>query len=182
MSVRRRVPLPLAQALGETDLHVYIELGELAAEYQDAFHVASAADPTPQDDSAEDWTGTDRAAVQAHEVDAERVTPVERLWHSVLATGYRLRATFEGWKLFCERRGFPSFENWEHLPGWERRRRALDLASQASFTAEGQLRWLNRIRPAGEPEIAELLITPETVADDMEAIFRDRVVAMCGKL
>ncbi len=106
MSVREFVPL--AQALGETDLHVYIELGELAAEYLDAFHVASAADPTPQDDSAEDWTGTDRAAVQAHEVDAERVTPVEQVvafgaGYGLPLEGPRLRAG----SLFCGPQGLP---------------------------------------------------------------------------
>ena len=111
-----------------------------------------------------------------------RVSASDQLWHLVLDKGYRLRVMWEGWKLFCERRGFPSYESWEPLSGWERLQRALNLASQASFTAEGQLRWLNRIRPTGEPEIAELWITPETVADDLEAIFQDRVVALGGKL
>jgi hypothetical protein len=174
--------MPLAQALGETDCNVYLELVALAADYVDAFHVASASDTTPQDDSAEDSTGADRAAVAASEADSERESASERLWQLVLDKGYRLRVMWQGWKLFCERRGVPSYESWEPMSGWERLQRALDLSSQASFTAEGQLRWLNRFRPTGEPEIAELWITPDTIADDLEARFRDRVADLGGEL
>ena len=76
--------LPLAQALGETDCNVYVELVALAADYLDAFQVASAADPTPQDDSAEDWTGSDRLAAVA--ASAEDVLAGIRLG-SVVAFG-----------------------------------------------------------------------------------------------
>src|ERR1700757_4051374 len=68
------------------------------------------------------------------------------------AAGFVLRMKAEGWKLFCKRLTVPPFALWEGLPGFERLQRALSLSEKAAFEAEGFLRWLNVIRPAGEPE------------------------------
>jgi hypothetical protein len=92
-----------------------------------------------------------------------------------LAAGFVLRTRAAGWRLFCERLSIPPFLLWEMLPGCDRLQRALRLADQAAFVPEVFLRWLNRIRPEGAPELAELPLTAEAVADGHAKLFRSRV-------
>src|SRR5262249_37321482 len=92
-----------------------------------------------------------------------------------LAAGYVLRTKAGGWKLFCERLTLPPFALWESMAGYDRLQRALRLAENAAFTAEGFVAWLNRIRPAGEPERTAPLLTVEGRAAAAEKVYRTRV-------
>jgi hypothetical protein len=69
----------------------------------------------------------------------------------------------------------PPFALWEGLPGFERLQRALSLSEKAAFEAEGFLRWLNVIRPAGAPKRLKVPLTAEELADETEELFRQRV-------
>jgi hypothetical protein len=91
------------------------------------------------------------------------------------AAGCVLWTKAEGWKLFCERRNIPPLLFWQMLPGFDRLQRALKLADTAAFTAEGFLRWLNRIRPPGAAEMTELPLTVEGAAEGYAELFRSRV-------
>ena len=51
----------------------------------------------------------------------------------------------------------------------------LQLAEKTAFGNEGFLRWLNAIRPAGEPERAEVPLTVEGMAAAAEELFRQSV-------
>ena len=61
----------------------------------------------------------------------------------------------------------------------DRLQRALALAEKAAFTTEGFLKWLNRIRPTGEPALTEIPLTAESVAKAAAQAFRQRV-EWCG--
>lgn len=99
-----------------------------------------------------------------------------------LACGYMLKAKADGWKLFCERLHVPPFVLMDELPGFSRVRRAIKSADNAAFTEEGFLRWLNRVRPEGDPELTEVPISAEQMADAAEDAFRqqaDRLGGIC---
>jgi hypothetical protein len=62
------------------------------------------------------------------------------------------------------------------LPGWDRLKDSLELAKVAAFAPEGMAAWLNEVRPDGAGEVTEAdLITAETFADSLDAVFRHRV-------
>jgi hypothetical protein len=69
----------------------------------------------------------------------------------------------------------PPFLLWKGLPGFDRLQRAPALAEKAAFAPDRLLRWLNRIRPAGEPERTEIPLTAAAVADSTEEVFRKQV-------
>jgi len=100
--------------------------------------------------------------------------------HLALAAGYVLKTKAEGWKLFCERLHVPPFVLMEFLPGFDRLEQALTRAEKVAFVAEGFLRWLNRIRPEGEPEVTDLPLTAERVAAESEGIFRKQADKWSG--
>jgi hypothetical protein len=91
------------------------------------------------------------------------------------AAGFMLRTKGEGWKLFCARLTVPPWAAWEGLPGLDRLQHALQLAEKDAFGNEGFLRWLNVIRPAGEPERAEVPLTVEGMAAAAEELFRQSI-------
>lgn len=111
--------------------------------------------------------------------DDEELSPGELLserWMDMaLVAGANLNMKINGWKLFCERLTIPPFALWQDLPGWQRLEDALKMAEKAAFTEEGFLRWLNRVRPAGEPEILSFDRSPETVAAELQQVFEARV-------
>jgi hypothetical protein len=92
-----------------------------------------------------------------------------------LASGYVLKAKAGGWKLFCERWSIPPFLLWEKLPGFDRLQRALELTEKVAFVLKGFLRWLNRIRLVGEPEVTESSMTAEGQAEAHETAFQELV-------
>jgi hypothetical protein len=144
---------PYAQAFDTMALNVFIDLLEEAARYNDAF------------ERFERW----------YEADETDVCPEGRLFDMVLASGYMLTARLEGWKLFCERLNIPPFLLWDKLPGFDRLKRTLDLAEKRAFDSEGFLRWLNRVRPEGKPELTEVPLTPERLAKANAENFRELV-------
>jgi hypothetical protein len=86
-----------------------------------------------------------------------------------------LKTKVDGWKLFCQRMTIPPFTFWEGLPGFARLKRALARAEEAAFVPEGFLRWLNDVRPAGQPELSDVALTVEGVADAVEKRYRESI-------
>lgn len=70
---------------------------------------------------------------------------------------------------------------WEGFPGFNRLQQALALAERAAFVPEGFLRWLNRVRPAGDSELPAVPLTVEGVADATADMFRQRAAWWGGK-
>lgn len=139
--------MPYAQAFEEVATLFFAELLEEAGRYFDAFSRADDFGEGPA------W---------------------ERSIDLALAAGFMLRTKTAGWKLFCERLNVPPFLLWAGLPGFERLQRALDLAGRAAFKPEGFLCWMNRVRPAGKPELTEFPLTPERLADATLQAYRAR--------
>jgi hypothetical protein len=98
-----------------------------------------------------------------------------------LASGFLLKAKADGWKLFCERLGVPPLAAWAGLPGLARLERALALAERTAFVPEGMVRWLNAVRPAGEPAVTALPWAAETTAAGIDRLFRERVAWWGGE-
>jgi hypothetical protein len=115
------------------------------------------------------------AAADAEASDARDRPGWQRLLDLALAAGYTLRTKADGWQRFCARLHVPAFLLWQDLPGFDRLQRSLALAEKAAFATEGRRRWLNAIRPAGAPELTEVPLTIEDVADATEEAFRQRV-------
>jgi hypothetical protein len=90
------------------------------------------------------------------------------------------RVVVVGGKLFCERMHVLPERVREGLPGLDRLQGTLALVEKTAFTSEGMLRWLNRIRPAGEPPLSKAPVTVEKFPDDAEAMYRDHVKRWSG--
>jgi hypothetical protein len=180
---------PYAHAFNELAWLVFMELLEEAAHYVDLFAraggigVGLGANEEKDEGEVEEGkvNSTEEAASEA-KADAESTEHeagewafYERYLDQALAAGFLLRTKAEGWKRFCERLTVPPFVFWEGLPGFERLQHALQLSAKAAFVPEGFLRWLNGIRPAGEPEQVQVPLTAEGVATAMEEAFRERV-------
>ena len=177
--------LPYYEAFTELATLIFTELVEEAAHYQDALRRTGDADEldaieteAEEGDQAEQEQGDEVEEKPASTADTEPAegddTPSisECLWDLALATGFFLRRKVDGWKLFCERLNVPPFVLWKDHPGFDRLMRSLDLAERAAFVPEGMVRWLNRIRPAGEPELTEAPFGVEWIADATERLFR----------
>jgi hypothetical protein len=166
---------PYAHAFDKLDMMVFLDLLEEAARYHDAFDDLHRADPGGDDDEFEAKPAKEPGA-KTNEEDLDRALAVwDRYFDLVAASGYVLRAKADGWKLFCERLNIPPFMHWEMLPGFDRLQRALALAEKVAFTAEGFLKWLNRIRPKGKPKLTELPLVAESVAKTLENTFQQCV-------
>lgn len=177
LSVRHDTPY--MEAYVEIRFAVYIELQDLAAAYFDAMERHAEHDDmeTPGGDDEDDGDEDD---------DDEQGDDGQRcLWQSlndvVLATGHLLRARMAAWLHWCKRRHLPPLQSWDTMPGYDRLQSALDCVENgahglgAAFTPMGMMRWLNRARPAGEPELTELPCAPERYADALESMFQARV-------
>jgi hypothetical protein len=174
--------MPHAHAFDELAFLVFIELLEEAARYLDLFERADEVRDLFGDDEAGDEDDDEGEEGQDGQADAGAPggdtgkPPVwQRSLDLALAAGFMLRTAADGWKLFCKRLSVPPFLLWEGLPGFDRLQRALRLAEKAAFTAEGFLRWLNRTRPAGEPEATKVAFTVAGMADAAQQLFRQRV-------
>ena len=139
----------------------YIELLEEAARY---LELLERADAFGDDDEDEQSPETEADADPAQE-DSRGRPAWQRSLDLAPAAGFVLRMKAEGWKRFCERIGVPPFVLWEALPGFDRLHRAVALTEKVAFVPEGFLRWLNAVRPAGDPELSEIPLTTEGVAD-----------------
>ena len=177
---------PYARAFDELATLIFLELLEDAGNYFDAFHRAlEDRDLFDGDEEGENGdAGDGDAADQETVVEADalpaadaaaRPSISERQMDVALALGFILRIKGDGWKLFCERRSIPPLALWKCLPGFDRLHRILTLADRAAFVSEGFVRWLNRIRPAGEPECTHCPYTVEGMADATERLFRKQL-------
>lgn len=194
--------MPHAIAFGELALYYFIELQDHAASYFDLLvradlfeesvlappnfggvetddenlhdeadhrvnsRESSESDDEESDDDCPDW-------------DPDAESPArsagERCFRAALAEGYVLKAKADAWKLFCKRLDIPPFVLWQGLPGLKRLMVALDLAEKAAFSKEGIVRWLNEVRPAGEPRLTSPPFEVDETADSIAEAFRDRV-------
>jgi hypothetical protein len=175
---------PYAKALMEVAFVTYIDLLEECSRYTDTitFNDEALEDKSAQkSDKSEPQNGADAqrsgdGKSSRKLSDAWRKKPIwQRSMDLMLGAGYTLRTKAEGWKLFCERSSLPPFLLWEAFPGFDRFQRTLSLTETWAFAPEGFLRWLNDIRPAGAPELTEVPLTIDSVADAEEQLFRDRV-------
>jgi hypothetical protein len=175
-------------AFDELALLTYLELLEDAACYRDALDRAgdardrSSAETEVAAEDHREADGDEAEDVAEEEVDAAvrvndaRNRPAwQRALDLALAAGFVLRTKADGWRQFCARLHVPAFLLWQDLPGFDRLQRALALAEQAAFVPEGMRCWLNAIRPAGAPELAEVPLTVEAVAEATAEAFRQRV-------
>jgi hypothetical protein len=170
---------PYAHAFDELALLTFVELLEEAASYQEAFAIADDTRDTFDADEAEEEEsddGAEETGAPADKGSAQKDASEEpvcfRAFDLALASGYMLRTRANGWKLFCERLSVPPFLHWEILPGFDRLQRALAFTEKAAFVPEGFLRWLNRVRPKGQPELTAVPLTVEGVADAIAEAFR----------
>lgn len=163
----------------------FMELVEDAAKFTEALEVAQTDnDVAGVNDGGEGVSGPTIEDGEPGHDSTERVQedaeaedfPVHwrRSLDLVLATGFILRTKAEGWKRFCERLSVPPLLLWEVFPGLPRLWRALAAADITAFTPEGFLRWVNHVRPKGEPEQVTLSFSAETVADANEQAFQER--------
>jgi hypothetical protein len=143
----------------------FIELVDEAARYQAALTF---------NDDVRDTFDADEADESPMQKDANENSMCFRTLDIALAAGYMLRTKANGWKLFCERLNVPPFLLWEIHPGFDRLKAVLALAEKAAFVPEGFLRWLNRVRPKGEPELTAVPLTVEGIAAATTEAFRQR--------
>jgi hypothetical protein len=175
---------PYAKALMEVSFITYIDLLEHSSRYSDAcaFNEEAQEDTDPlnpdqseHQDAADGQRGGDGKSSRKLS-DAWRKKPIwQRSMDLMLAAGYTLGTKAGGWKLFCERSSLPPFLLWEAFPGFDRFQGTLSLTEKCAFAPEGFLRWLNDIRPAAAPELTEVPLTIDSVADAEEQLFCDRV-------
>jgi hypothetical protein len=175
---------PYAHAFDELAVRFYIELLEEAARYLEALDRADddrdrCGDDGEGEEGEEAGEAEERESVEGGEPGPESRTGRramslgERYLNLALAAGFMLRTKAEGWKLFCERLSLPPLLLWEGYPGFDRLRRALALAEKAAFVPEGFLRWMNDVRPAGEPELTAVPLTAEGLADATAKAYRE---------
>ena len=146
---------PYIHAFNIVAWQVFLELLDAATHFDDALDRMA---------EYEDW----------HEVE-EKPERRKRYSDLILARGYMLRASAEGWKLFCERYGISPFLYLEKFPRFDHLRDALELAETRAFSPEDFLRWLNRRPREGEPEMTQVPLTAEGCADENEKLFRKLV-------
>ncbi len=164
---------PYGHALQELAILIFLELVEEAAMYRGAFERWSDADTTGIIDGKKRTPATVKADTRTHK---------DRAFGLFLAQGFMLRTKAAGWKLFCERMGISPFGLWQHLPGYERLQREVNIVEGtpdrpgAAYTPKGMLRWLNTVRPSEDPEVTEArIMNAAGFADSLEATFRERV-------
>jgi hypothetical protein len=179
---------PYAHAFEELALMVYLELLEEATHYLELFtrdrgdrdivdaeEVEEGEEARRETNSADKKESVRNTRASSTEDDAEEPCVWEGYLDLALAVGFVLRTKAEGWKLFCQRLTIPPLAFWKSLPGFHRLQQALDVSERAAFYPEGFLRWMNRVRPAGEPEQLQVRLTAEGWAAAAEAMFRERI-------
>jgi len=162
---------PYSIALQDVSLMIYIEVLNESARYRESLALADQEDD--RDTATRGEADPDMDDDEPETADLEFAN--ERKLRMALAAGYVLRAKVEGWKQFCERWNNPPFLFWEELPGFDQFQSALKLTDLAAFTAEGFLRWLNKVRPRDYPLITKVPVTAERTADDVERAFQIRI-------
>jgi hypothetical protein len=164
---------PFAQALQELAILIFLELVEESAMYRNAFERWNDADTTGSIASKKGNPAT---------ANEESQSSKDRSFGVFLTQGYMLRTKAAGWMLFCDRMGISPFGLWQYLPGFERLQRELNIVEGtpdrpgSAYTPTGVVRWLNTVRPLGDPEVTESkIMTAERCANSLDVTFRERV-------
>jgi hypothetical protein len=156
LSIRDHAPYVLAfRGIG---MLLFLDLLAAGADYEETYDLALLPDTGSADTTEEGGR-----------------TAAERLFTYAHYQGFLLKLKIDGWKLFCQRRRIPPYALWQSLPGYDRLQRALELTEEVAWTAEDYLRWFNGLQPGGGPEATQVGVTAETVADELEEWFRERV-------
>jgi hypothetical protein len=169
---------PYAHAFDEAADLMFIVLLEDANQYHDARNRCIELVPENNEDAegSDPEDEQDTKIEEDPQVHADHDESIrERYFDLLLVSGYILKANVGGWKLFCEKLNIPPFIYWEMLPGFHRLQDALALAEKVAFTQEGFLKWLNRTRPEGEPELTKAPLNVDELAAGTEMAFRQRV-------
>jgi hypothetical protein len=166
---------PYAHAFDEVAMLIYIELLNEAASYKEFLCSPNDACNDSDDEGTEDEDAAPEDTKAKSDDSLEQEDPdFIRTLDLALAIGYLLQTKANGWKLFCERLNVPPFLHWEILPGFDRLQHTLAIAEKAAFVPEGFLRWLNRRRPKGMPELTTVPITAEGIATEIAEAYRQR--------
>ena len=167
---------PFAQAFHELALLIFIELSDAAGYFSEAL---DHADLVAAEDEGEAAAG-EEAAELASEGSRKRPT-WQRCLDLALGFGFLLRTKAGGWKLFCEPLNVPPCQLWQGLPGLNRLQRALSLTESVAFAPADFLRWLNRTRPKGCPELRDVPLTVAGIAAATEGLFREQAAWWHGE-
>src|SRR5262249_48603602 len=111
---------PFANAFDDLNLIVFLDLLELAREYEDALERAfDCTDLNEPADNSTDPMESDTAGDSLN----------EQCWQLALYAGFRLKVQADGWVHWCESKGIPPFADWEYLPGFRRLKRKLQYVA-----------------------------------------------------
>ena len=159
---------PYADAFQELILVAYIEMLDSATFYRECnerFHdqlrdsIDTAKHAEDDDSEDDDSENDDSEESPTAEDDVVKYPAWHRVGELVYAAGFLLKVKLAGWKLFCERWGDAPFAAWEEadFPGLDRLKLAVARAEAGSAfpTSADMVRWLNGIRPAGDPQATE---------------------------
>jgi hypothetical protein len=176
---------PFSLAFLELSQSMFLEVLDTATEYTDTLQqlANAAAIGTGEAEGARtDGEGEDAELASDLGVNTGAAGPgaddwpiTERWSDLAMLLGYTLKNKCEAWRLFCQRLNVPPFATWQHLPGYDRVERAWALAENVAFVPEGMLRWLNHMRPEGEPEVTNEPFDAKEGAAALDRSFRERV-------
>jgi hypothetical protein len=172
---------PYARAFEELNYVNYIDLLDQAAEFLDAHTRAENAlrvgdAKTPKKRKTKATTPNEESAAKDSEDDGVKSPQWVRSSELVYVIGFFFKLNLAGWKRFCARWNVAPIVLWDRrsYPGLDRLRNtwALANAGLAYSAAADVVRWLNTVRPAGDPELTEAnIMTAEWIADHHEAQF-----------
>lgn len=171
---------PYAHALQELLLLTYIELLEDAALFQEC----NALTDSQLRDSIEATSAPKRTKKRTKDREPVGEVVDYPAWHrtgrTAYGVGFLFKVKVQGWKLFCTRQNVAPLALWEQmrLPGLDRLKRAMALAVGGnSFPSAAEMvRWMNEVRPAGDPERTEAdILTAKSYAAGLDTAFRNRV-------
>jgi hypothetical protein len=176
---------PYALAFGELSFVTYMDLLEEAANFLDEHQRATNAAGLvgarmPIRRRARATTRNEEVPAVENAADDADKPPLWTHADVVNAIGFFFKAKLIGWKFFCERWNAAPLSLWEHgeYPGLDRLKRTWALVRNglAFPTTADLVRWLNTVRPIGDPELTEAnIMTAERIADSLDAQFRERV-------
>jgi len=177
---------PYARAFEELNFAIYIELLDQAAEFLDAYARAENAlrvveDKKPKRKKTKAMTSNEEQSVAEYPENAGAKPPRwVRSLALVHALGFFFKLNLAGWQLFCARWNVAPIAWWDHgsYPGLDRLKSTSAMANGglAYPTPADMVRWMNTVRPAGDPEVTEAnIMTTEWIADRYEADFRELV-------
>lgn len=171
--------VPFAQSFREVSMLAYVDLLEESVRYGEAlFRLPPESEEEAQAEDEDE--GEEDEPFDGQELDDDDLTAEDYSFFVALAHGYLLKAKADGWKLFCERLHVPPFVLMENLLGFPRVERAMQWAEDGAFTEKGFLRWLNRVRPESDPELTEVPVSAEQMADVTENAFRQQAERLGG--